>query len=636
MATTESKESQESKAAGAQARRRQGRVLISMLPFLWADSRVRLLVFIAMLGLVGSRLVSVVVPLLFARSVDAFGVNNPGHETVTALVALPLGLILAYGTARVMQVVLQELRDWTFAPVGQQAMREIALTCFRHMHNLSLRFHLERRTGALSRVIERGTKAIDFLLTFALFNIVPTLIEVLLVCGILWAFFSFWFAFVTFATITAYILFSLRATEWRLKFRRVMNEYDADANARSVDALLNYETVKYFNNEEYEAKRFEAKMKGYEGASVRSIQSLSVVNIGQSLIISVGLVILMVMAGLRVTEGTMTIGEFVLVNAYLLQLYAPLNFLGFVYREIRRCLTDMDDMFSLLEQNVEVKNVATPRPFQLDKPATIRFENVDFSYNPDRQILSNFNLEIPAGHRVAVVGPSGSGKSTLMRLLFRFYDVQGGRITIDGVDIREIDQLALRSSIGIVPQDTVLFNDSIGYNVHYGRPAASFAEVEQAAEAAQIGSFISSLPEGYETQVGERGLKLSGGEKQRVAIARMILKNPPILGFDEATSALDTATEREIQRALDDLSVNKTTLVIAHRLSTVVHSEKIVVLEGGSEVESGSHRELLSHNGLYATMWQRQLESVTEPAVSDGAASDPAVSDGAASDTAKA
>ncbi len=589
--------------------RRQYQVLIDLFPFVWADRRVRVLVSIAAAGLLASRVISVSVPWLFSQAVDAFAAQSAEAQQLATILALPFAFILAYGVARVSQVIMQELRDWCFAPVGQQAMRTVALRTFRHMHNLSLRFHLDRRTGALSRVIERGVKAIDFLLSFALFNIVPTLIEIVLVCGVLWTLFSFWYALITFLTIAIYIVFSLRATEWRLKFRRIMNEYDTDANARSVDALLNYETVKYFNNEEFEAKRFEDKMQGFERASVRSIQSLSVVNVGQSLIVSIGLVALMVMAGREVIAGTMTIGEFVLVNAYLLQLYAPLDFLGFVYREIRRCLTDMQEMFVLIDQPIEVKNPENPKSFSCVQPATIRFENVDFAYDPDRPILQNFNLEIPAGHRVAVVGPSGSGKSTLMRLLYRFYDVTGGRITINGTDIRDIDQQALRSAIGIVPQDTVLFNDTIGYNLRYGRPDADDAAMQRAADAAQISHFVQTLPAGYDTAVGERGLKLSGGEKQRVAIARMILKDPPILGFDEATSALDTATEQEILQALDELAVDKTTLVIAHRLSTVVNCEKIVVLQDGREIEAGTHHDLLAQGGLYESMWQRQLST---------------------------
>ncbi|MEX2643150.1 MAG: ABC transporter ATP-binding protein/permease, partial [Acetobacterales bacterium] len=470
------------------------------------------------------------------------------------------------------------------------------------------RFHLDRQTGGLSRAIERGTRGIQFVLSFTLFNILPTLFEIILVCGILWNLYSFSFAAVTFVTIVGYIAFTLVVTDWRLKYRREMNERDSEANTKAIDSLLNYETVKYFGNEDHEARRFDRSMQGYESAAVKSTTTLSMLNIGQGGIIAVGLTAVMLMAAAGVVDGSMTVGDFVLVNTYLIQLYLPLNFLGFVYREIKQSLTDMETMFDLLDVGTEVEDGPDAKPLALDA-GRVEFDDVRFGYRPDRPILKGISFTVPAGRTVAIVGPSGAGKSTISRLLFRFYDVDGGAVRIDGQDLRGITQRSLRAAIGIVPQDTVLFNDTVYYNVAYGRPEASPAEVEDAARMAQIHDFVMSLPDGYQTRVGERGLKLSGGEKQRVAIARTILKDPAILLFDEATSALDSATEKEIQASLRRVSTDRTTLIIAHRLSTVIHADEILVLEAGEIVERGRHAELLGQDGLYAAMWQRQLEA---------------------------
>ena len=575
----------------------------ALAPYLWPKDEpgMRGRVIVAIIFLVIAKIATVYIPYVYKLAVDEL--TNPE----LAAIVVPVGLLVLYGVVRIASSGFNELRDFVFARVAQRAIRNVALKTFQHLHDLALRFHLDRQTGGLSRVIERGTKGIEFLLNFMLFNIVPTILEILLVCGILWVLYDFWFSLVTFATIAGYIAFTLSITEWRIKFRRAMNETDQEANTKTIDSLLNYETVKYFGNEAHEARRFDDALRRYEYAAVKSRTTLSLLNVGQGAIIAIGLVAVMVMAGHGVKNGSMTVGDFVLVNGYLIQLYMPLNFLGFVYREMKQSLIDMEAMFRLLGVEREVED----RPGSVDlvtANATVEFRDVSFGYRPDRPILKDVGFKVPAGKTVAIVGPSGAGKSTISRLLFRFYDVDGGSIRIDGQDIRELTQASLRAAIGIVPQDTVLFNDTIYYNIAYGRPAATPAEVEQAARLAQVHDFVLTLPDGYSTRVGERGLKLSGGEKQRVAIARTILKRPAILLFDEATSALDTHTEREIQGALREVSKGRTTLVIAHRLSTVVDADEIIVLQAGRIVERGAHRDLIDRDGIYAAMWRRQQE----------------------------
>ncbi|MBL6934001.1 MAG: ABC transporter ATP-binding protein/permease [Alphaproteobacteria bacterium] len=580
------------------------KTLRTLLPYLWpADSldfRVRVVVALALLTT--AKVANVVVPLIYKQAVDALS------QDVSAVLVLPLGILLAYGLVRTLAVVFGELRDAVFAKVSARAIRTVALKTFRQLHRLSLRFHLERQTGGLSRAIERGVKGIEFLLTFMLFNVLPTLLEIGLVCIILWRLYDVWFALVTFVTIAGYIWFTLAVTEWRIKFRRVMNATDSEANTKAIDSLLNFETVKYFCNEEHEARRYDASLQRYEKAAVRNKTSLSTLNIGQGAIIAVGLTILMIMAGQGVVSGSMGLGDFVLVNTYLIQLFLPLNFLGFVYREIKQSLIDMEAMFGLLDKTAEVRDIPDAPPLQVSEGA-VSFDQVNFGYDPRRPILDDLSFAVPAGHTVAIVGASGAGKSTISRLLLRFYDVDQGCIVIDGQDVREVSQDSLRAAIGTVPQDTVLFNDTVYYNIAYGRPEATPSEVEEAARMARIHDFVVGLPDGYQTIVGERGLKLSGGEKQRVAIARTILKKPDILLFDEATSALDSHTEKEIQESLRSLSADRTTLVIAHRLSTVVDADEILVLDAGHVVERGRHRELLSAHGLYADMWDKQQEA---------------------------
>jgi ATP-binding cassette subfamily B protein len=573
--------------------------LAKLLPYLW---RYRWRVGIALAFLVAAKVANVGVPLLLKQLVDALAFK-PGDPA--ALLVVPAGLLLAYGGLRLCTTLFTELRELIFAKATEGTARSISLQVFRHLHALSLRFHLERQTGGMTRDIERGTRAVHSLISYSLYSIFPTLIEVGMVLTLLAVKFDAWFAWITIAALVLYIAFTISVTEWRTQFRRQMNELDSAAHSRAIDALINYETVKYFNNEDFEARRYDENLERLRRASLKSQSTLSLLNTGQQLIIAAALVAMLWRATLGVTEGRLTLGDLVMINAFMIQLYIPLNFLGVMYREIKQALTDLDKMFTLLEKNREVDDAPGAQPLRVER-GTVRFEHVGFAYEPSRPILHDLSFEIPAGRTVAVVGPSGAGKSTLARLLFRFYDVTSGAITIDGQDIRQVTQASLRQAIGIVPQDTVLFNDTVEYNIAYGRPGATRAEVEAAAKAAHIHAFIAATPKGYDTMVGERGLKLSGGEKQRVAIARTLLKNPPILIFDEATSALDSANERAIQAELKSVSQGKTALVIAHRLSTVVDAHEIVVLEAGRMVERGPHAELLARGGRYAEMWRLQ------------------------------
>ena len=577
--------------------------LARLLPYLW---QYKWRVLIAIACMIAAKSANVGVPLVLKRLVDAMDVPAASAQ---ALLVVPVGLLLAYGALRFANSLFNELREFVFAKATHGAARSIALSTFRHLHALSLRFHLERQTGGMTRDIERGVRGIESLVSFAFFNIVATLIEVLLVLSVLGHKLDIGFALITLAALVAYVAFTVMVTEWRIQFRRQANQFDSAAHTKAVDSLLNYETVKYFNNEAFEAQRYDTSLEQLRRAQLKSRSSLSLLNGGQQLIIAVALVAMLWRATQGVVDGQLTLGDLVMVNAFMLQIYMPLNFLGVIYREIKQNLTDLDKMFTLMDKQQEVQDAPGATALTgLDAPA-VRFENVHFAYEAERPILHGISLEIPAGKTVAVVGPSGAGKSTLSRLLYRFYDIQQGRITIAGQDIRAVTQQSLRRAIGIVPQDTVLFNDSIAFNIAYGKPDASQEDIEAAARAARIHDFIAAQPKGYATTVGERGLKLSGGEKQRVAIARTLLKNPPILIFDEATSALDSANERAIQAELHQAAAGKTTLVIAHRLSTVVDAHEIIVLDGGRIVERGSHAQLLARGGRYAGMWALQQQS---------------------------
>ena len=574
--------------------------LARLWPYLWAY---KWRVLAALAFMVGAKLANVGVPVLLKDLVDTLA---PKAGSAAALLVVPVGLLVAYGLLRLSTSVFAELRELVFAKATEGAARSISLQVFGHLHAMSLRFHLERQTGGMTRDIERGTRAVHSLISYSLYSIIPTLIEVTLVLSLLAIKFDMAFAWITLAALVCYVAFTVTLTQWRTRFRREMNELDSKAHTRAIDSLLNYETVKYFNNEAFEARRYDEALERLRRAGVKSQQTLSLLNAGQQTIIAIGLIAMLWRATQGVVDGRMSVGDLVMVNAFMIQLYIPLNFLGVIYREIKQSLTDLDKMFTLLEREREVADATDARPLLLKGPPSVRFDHVEFAYDPERPILHDVSFEIPAGKTVAVVGPSGSGKSTLARLLYRFYDVQGGRITINGHDVTSITQDSLRRAIGIVPQDTVLFNDTVAYNIAYGRPEASQDEVIQAAQAAHIHAFISATPKGYETIVGERGLKLSGGEKQRVAIARTLLKDPPILVFDEATSALDSANERAIQAELAAVAEGKTVLVIAHRLSTIVHAHEILVMEGGRIAERGTHPVLLAANGRYASMWRLQ------------------------------
>lgn len=577
--------------------------------YMWPEGRpdLKLRVILAIGALLVSKVATTLIPFVYKWIIDSLDGNTPDTALVMG-VAIPIVLVVAFGVGNIIDAGFQQLRDVLFASVGQHAVRKLALQTFEHLHRLSLRFHLARRTGGLSRVIERGTKGIETIVRFTMLNTAPTLVEFVITGVIFIVMFGISYLSVLVVTVWLYLWFTIKASNWRIAIRRDMNDSDTDANGKAIDSLLNFETVKYFANEKMEAQRFDASMEKYERSAIRIWTSLGFLNFGQALIFYAGTVIILIMAVLGVMNRTLTLGDFVLLNTFLMQIYRPLNFIGFVYREIRQGLTDIEEMFKLLDRAPEIQDKPGAKPLAVTGPV-VKFEDVKFHYDADRPILKGISFEVPAGKTIAVVGPSGAGKSTISRLLYRFYDVIEGKVTIDGQDLRDVTQESLRAAIGMVPQDTVLFNDTIAYNIRYGRPDATDAEVRKAAELAQIGHFIESLPKGYDTPVGERGLKLSGGEKQRVAIARTILKGPPILILDEATSALDSKTEEDIKSALDVVSANRTTLVIAHRLSTVVNADEIIVLRDGQIAERGTHHRLLVKQGLYAQMWNRQREA---------------------------
>jgi ATP-binding cassette, subfamily B, heavy metal transporter len=594
-----------------QARTGQVAVLRELAPYIWPADRpdLRWRVVFALIALVLAKAVTLGVPIAYKMVVDLLTGEASGKEvTAIGLAASPVFLIIAYGVGRVLMVLFAQFRDVWFTNVAQNAVRQLANRTFRHLHELSLRFHLERRTGGLNRVIERGVTGVDTIVRMAVLNSIPTAVELVMISGLIAYYFGWLYVLVVLATVILYVGFTFRASEWRIAIRRDMNESDTEAHSKAVDSLLNYETVKYFGNEDLEGRRFDASMARYEKAAIRTYTSLGFLNSGQAVIFTVGTVICMLLAARGVARGTLTVGDFVMINAILMQLYLPLNFMGMVYREIKQGLIDIETMFTLLREPAEIVDRPGAKPLRVDK-GKIKFENVSFAYDPERVILKNVSFEVPAGKMVAIVGPSGAGKSTISRILFRFYEVSGGRVLIDGQNISDVTQASLRAAIGMVPQDTVLFNDTIEYNIRYGKPEASDREVHEAARLAQIDGFIKTLPQGYDSLVGERGLKLSGGEKQRVAIARTILKSPPILMLDEATSALDSHTEKEIQDALERVARERTSLVIAHRLSTVVHADNIIVLDQGEIVEQGTHLELLAKGGLYASLWTRQREA---------------------------
>jgi ABC-type transport system involved in Fe-S cluster assembly fused permease/ATPase subunit len=597
-----------------QARTGELAVLRELVPYIWPKGRrdLHLRVIFAFAALVLAKVVTLAVPIAYKNAVDwltgegATGAT-PG-VTFVGLAAVPAMLIVAYGVGRILMVLFAQVRDVVFTVVSQNAVRRLAKRTFRHLHALSLRFHLERRTGGLNRVIERGVSGIDTILRMAVLNSIPTAVELIMIAGLVAWYFGWIYVVVVFATVAAYVWFTFFASEKRIAIRRDMNESDTEAHSKAVDSLLNFETVKYFGNEELEARRFDSSMARYEKAAIRTYTSLGVLNSGQAMIFSVGMVVAMLLAARDVTRGVLTVGDFVMINAIMIQLYMPLNFMGMVYREIKQGLVDIETMFALLQEPAEIVDRAGAKPLRVENGA-IKFDHVFFAYEPGRPILKDVSFEVPAGKMVAIVGPSGAGKSTISRILFRFYDLARGTVTIDGQNIKDVTQTSLRAAIGMVPQDTVLFNDTIEYNIRYGRPEATSAEVREAARLAQIHEFIMTLPQGYDSLVGERGLKLSGGEKQRVAIARTILKSPPILMLDEATSALDSHTEKDIQDALERVARERTSLVIAHRLSTVVHADNIIVLDRGEIVEQGTHPELLAKGGLYASLWERQREA---------------------------
>jgi ATP-binding cassette, subfamily B, heavy metal transporter len=596
-------------ASSNNSHRSDWRVIKDLLPYL-LEHRTR--VIFAMLCLVAAKFANLGVPIVLKDLIDAMNIK-PG--SLQSFLIVPAGLIVGYGALRLAASLFSELRELLFAKVTQSAVRKIALQVFEHLHALSLQFHLGRQTGGVSRDIERGTRGIQTLVSFSLYSILPTIIEFVLVLAYFAYYYDIWFAVITFIALLVYIIFTIKVTEWRTHYRRTMNEMDSKANQRAIDSLLNFETVKYFGNEQFESRRYDENLKHYQSAAILSQQSLAILNLGQQAIIAIGLVLILWRATQGVVDGSMTLGDLVLVNTLMIQLYIPLNFLGVIYREMKQSITDMDQMFTLLGADQEIKDRDHAKPLiihNFSRGPEVCFEHVCFSYNEKREILKDISFTIPAGTITAVVGQSGAGKSTLARLLFRFYDVQSGAILLDGQNIQDLEQASLRKAIGIVPQDTVLFNDSISYNIAYGNPQATPDEIHEAARAAQMSHFIEHLPDGYKTQVGERGLKLSGGEKQRVAIARTLLKKPALLIFDEATSALDSKTERALQEELFSLAKNRTTLIIAHRLSTIVHADQILVMDQGQIIERGTHDQLLKMNGRYASMWQMQENSPFE------------------------